>query len=215
MRFSIAAAFLAVVLPAQVPYTRIVNANKEPQNWLTYSRTYNGQRYSPLAQITPANVAGLKPLWTYQIQQMDHFETTPIAVDGVLYISEAPDTVSALDARTGRRLWRFVRPVPPDIQVCCGRVNRGVAILDNTVYAGTLDAHLIAFNAQNGSIQWDTPVADYKSGYALTLAPLAVDGKVIVGVAGGEYGIRGFIDAYDDKTCKQLWRFYTIAGPGG
>jgi alcohol dehydrogenase (cytochrome c) len=214
MRFLSAAVFLAGMLSAQVPYQRIVNADKEPQNWLSYSRTYNGQRFSPLTQITPANVSQLKPLWTYQIEQMDHFETTPVAVDGVLYITEPPDTVSALDARTGRRLWRNVRPVPADIQVCCGRVNRGVAILDNTVYAGTLDAHLIAFNAQNGSIQWDTAVADYKSGHALTLAPLAVDGKVIVGVAGGEYGIRGFIDAYDAKTGKQLWRFYTIPGPG-
>src|SRR5450631_3195346 len=103
MRFLSAAVFLAGMLSAQVPYQRIVNADKEPQNWLSYSRTYNGQRYSPLTQITPANVGGLKPLWTYQIEQMDHFETTPVAVDGVLYVTEPPDTVSALDARTGRR----------------------------------------------------------------------------------------------------------------
>jgi alcohol dehydrogenase (cytochrome c) len=209
-----AALSTASLLTAQVPYQRIVDADKEPQNWLTYSRTYNGQRYSPLTQITPVNVARLKPLWTHQIKEMDHFETTPIAVDGVLYISEAPDTVSALDARTGRSLWRFVRPVPPDIQVCCGRVNRGVAVLDNTVYVGTLDAHLIALNARNGSVQWDSVVADYHAGHSLTLAPLAIDGKVIVGVAGGEYGIRGFIDAYDAKSGKQLWRFYTVPGPG-
>jgi alcohol dehydrogenase (cytochrome c) len=197
-----------------VPYERIVNADKEPQNWLTYSRTYNGQRYSPLTQITPANVAGLKPIWTYQIEQVDHFETTPLAVDGVLYVTEPPDSVSALDARTGRRLWRYVRPVPADIQVCCGRVNRGVAILDNSVYFGTLDAHLIALNATNGALQWDTTVADYTAGYALTGAPLAVNGKVIVGIAGGEYGIRGFIDAYSGKSGKQLWRFWTVPGPG-
>jgi alcohol dehydrogenase (cytochrome c) len=210
----IAALSATSLLTAQVPYQRIVDADKEPQNWLTYSRTYNGHRFSPLTQITPANVARLKPLWTYQIKQMDHFETTPIAVDGVLYISEAPDTVSALDARTGRSLWRFVRPVPPDIQVCCGRVNRGVAVLDNTVYVGTLDAHLIALNARNGAVQWDAVVADYHAGHSLTLAPLAIDGKVIVGIAGGEYGIRGFIDAYDAKSGKQLWRFFTVPGPG-
>src|SRR5437660_3356650 len=204
----------AAILSAQVPYQRIVDAHKEPQNWLTYSRTYNGQRYSPLTQITAAHAAGLKPLWTYQIKQMDHFETTPIAVDGVLYITEPPDTVSALDARTGRSLWRYVRPVPPDIRPCCGRVNRGVAILDNSVYVGTLDAHLIALNARNGAVEWDTVVADYKAGHSLTLAPLAIGGKVIVGIAGGEYGIRGFIDAYDAKSGKQLWRFWTVPGTG-
>src|SRR5260370_915934 len=145
---------------------------------------------------------------------MDHFETTPLAVDGVLYITEPPDAVSALDARAGRSLWRYIRPVPPDIQVCCGRVNRGVAILDKTVFVGTLDAHLVALNTSNGAVLWDTVVADYKAGHSLTMAPLAIDGKVIVGVAGGEYGIRGFIDAYDAKTGKQLWRFWTVPGPG-
>jgi alcohol dehydrogenase (cytochrome c) len=214
MKFSLAAALLAGLLCAQVPYTRIVNADKEPQNWLTYSRNYNGQRYSPLAEITAANVARLKPLWSYQIEQMDHFETTPIAVDGILYLTEPPDTISAVDARSGRRLWRYVRPVPADIQVCCGRVNRGVAILDNTVYAGTLDAHLLALNAKNGAVEWDTQVADYKSGHSLTGAPLAIAGKVVVGIAGGEYGIRGFIDAYDAKSGKQLWRFWTVPGSG-
>ena len=117
MRFLLAAAFTATIVSAQAPYQRIVNADKEPQNWLTYSRTYDGGRYSPLAQITPANVARLKPLWIYQIEQMDHFETTPIAVDGILYVTEPPDSISALDARSGRRLWRYVRPVPADIQV--------------------------------------------------------------------------------------------------
>ena len=207
-------AFMIASLTAQVPYSRIVNADREPGNWLTYSRTYSGHRYSPLSGITPANVAGLKPLWIRQIVQMDHFETTPIAVDGVLYVTEPPDTVAAVDARTGRSLWRVVRPVPPDIQPCCGRVNRGVAMLNNTVYVGTLDAHLIALNARNGSVEWDTSVADYKAGYSLTMAPLAIDGKIIVGIAGGEYGIRGFINAYDAQTGKQLWRFWTVPGPG-
>ncbi|HME06941.1 MAG TPA: PQQ-binding-like beta-propeller repeat protein, partial [Bryobacteraceae bacterium] len=173
MRFLLSAVLAVSTLAAQVPYKRILDADKEPQNWLSYSRTLNGQRYSPLTQITPANVGRLKPLWTYQIEQMDHFETTPIAVDGVLYVTEPPDTVSALEARTGRRLWRNVRPVPADIRPCCGRVNRGVAILGNTVFVGTLDAHLIALNAQNGSVEWDTTVADYKAGHAVTLAPLA------------------------------------------
>jgi alcohol dehydrogenase (cytochrome c) len=208
------AGLLPILLPAQVPYQRILNGDREPQNWLSYSRTYDGQRYSPLTQVNAANAGRLKLLWTYQIEQMDHFETTPIAVDGVLYVSEPPDAVSALDARTGRRLWRYVRPVPSDIQVCCGRVNRGVAILNNTVYFGTLDAHLIALNASNGALEWDTKVADYKSGYAITCAPLAIEDKVVIGIAGGEFGIRGFIDAYDAKSGKQRWRFWTTASPG-
>jgi len=214
VKFVFLPAVAVASLAAQVPYQRIVDADKDPQNWLTYSRTYDGQRYSPLKEITPVNAARLKPLWTYQIKQMDHFETTPIAVDGVLYITEPPDTVAALDARTGRSLWRYVRPVPPDIRACCGRVNRGVAILNNSVYVGTLDAHLIALNARNGAVEWDTIVADYKAGYSLTLAPLAIDGKVVVGIAGGEFGIRGFIDAYDAKSGKQLWRFWTVPEPG-
>jgi alcohol dehydrogenase (cytochrome c) len=214
MRLLAAAALIASLLPAQVPYSRILNADKEPQNWLTYSRTYNGQRFSPLTELTPSNVAGLKPLWVSQLKQLDHFETTPIAVDGILYISEPPDTVAALDARSGRALWRYVRPVPADLRVCCGRVNRGVAILDNTVYVGTLDAHLIALNAANGAIEWDAVVADYTAGYAITAAPLAIDGKIITGVAGGEYGIRGFVDAYAAKSGQQLWRFRTVPGPG-
>src|SRR5258707_7748054 len=108
---------------------------------------------------------------------MDPFEPTPLAVDGVLYITEPPDAVSALDARAGRKLGRYVRPVPADIQVCCGRVNRGVAILDKTLFVGTLDAHLVALNASNGAEVWDTVVADYKSGHSLTMAPLAINGK--------------------------------------
>lgn len=199
---------------AQVPYSRLLKADSEPGNWLTYSRTFDGQRFSPLKQITPLNVGKLKPLWVYQIDSLDHFEATPIVVDGVMYLTEPPDSVSALDARTGRRLWRYTRPVPSDIRPCCGRVNRGVAILDDTLYAVTLDAHLLALNASNGTLKWDVKVADYKAGHALTLAPLAIDGKVLVGIAGGEYGIRGFVDAYDAKSGKQLWRFWTIPGPG-
>lgn len=203
----------AGVLAAQVPFERIRNADKEPHNWLTYSRTLDGHRYSPLTQINRTTVARLKPLWIYQIDQLDKFEATPLAVDGVLYLTEPPDAVSALDARTGRRLWRFQRPMPADQNVCCGRVNRGVAVLGDTVYWAALDAHLIALNAKNGTVKWITKVADYKLGHALTLAPLALDGKIIVGIAGGEFGIRGFIDAYDAKTGQQLWRFYTVPSP--
>jgi alcohol dehydrogenase (cytochrome c) len=177
VKIFLTAVLASSALSAQVPYQRILDADKEPQNWLTYSRTLDGQRFSPLKEITPANVAQLRPLWTHQIAQMDHFETTPIAVDGILYITEPPDAVSALDAKTGRTLWHYLRPVPADIQVCCGRVNRGVAILGDTVFVGTLDAHLIALNAHNGAVEWDTAVSDYKSGHALTMAPWLLTAK--------------------------------------
>jgi alcohol dehydrogenase (cytochrome c) len=148
---------MAAGLFAQVPecsrhsLPAIVDANKEPGNWLTYSRTYDGHRYSPLAGITRANVAGLKSLWTYQIPQMDHFETTPSAVDGVLYITEPPMQVRRWTHAQAANCGVIVRPVRRTFNACCGRVNRGVAILDKTLFVGTLDAHLIALNASNGA----------------------------------------------------------------
>src|SRR5580658_2506871 len=140
-------AFLLIASCAcgQVTYDRIVRAQAEPENWLTYSGNYQGHRYSPLRQITRENVGSLRPLWIYQIHDAGKkIETSPIVVDGVLYISERPPNVTALDGRTGRPLWSFRRPATADVPTCCGQVNRGVAILGDTVFIGTLDAHLIA-----------------------------------------------------------------------
>ena len=156
----------------------------------------------------------LRPLWAYQTNSLQKFETTPLVVDGVMYISEPPSNVTALDTRTGRPLWKYRRTLPDDVRVCCGQVNRGVAILGDLVYVGTIDAHLVALNAQTGAVMWDTTVANYKTGYSITVAPLAVKDKIVVGIAGGEYGVRGFLDAYDAKTGKRAWRFWTIPGPG-
>ena len=199
---------------AEAPYERILRAKSDPQNWVTYSGSYDGHRYSALAQINATNVHTLKPAWVYQSASPGKFEATPITVDGVIYISERMTTVTALDARTGRPIWTQRRELPADVRACCGSASRGVAVLGDTVYWGTLDAHLIALDARSGKLRWDSIVADYKQGYAITVAPLAVKDKVIVGVSGGELGIRGLLDAYDAKTGQRAWRFWTVPGPG-
>ena len=186
-----------------------------PGNWTTYSGNYAAHRFSPLTQITAANVQNLHPIWIYQLDERGEFEVSPIVVDGTMYITEPPGTVSALDARTGRRLWSYRRELPKDLRTLgFGRVNRGVAVLGDTVYAGTLDAHLVALDARSGALRWDAPVADNKLGHCITAAPLAIGDKIIVGISGGETGIRGFLDAYDARTGKRLWRLWTIPAAG-
>ncbi len=199
---------------AQVTFDRILAAGKEPQNWLTYSGSTFSQRYSTLDQITPANVKNLELQWIFQARSLEKFEATPLMVDGVLYTVEAPNNVVALDAVTGRVLWIYAYTPSKDARPCCGRVNRGLAILGNTLFMGTIDAHLLAVDAKTGVPLWNVKVADAAAGYAITHAPLIVKDKVIIGTAGGEYGIRGFIAAYDTKTGKEDWRFYTVPGKG-
>ena len=203
-----------VALCAQVSYERVKNAQAEPHNWLTYSGSYSSHRHSPLDQVNRENVGDLRALWTYQINTLHKFEATPIVVDGVMYISEPPSDVTALDAATGRPLWKYQRKLPNNIPVCCGEVNRGVAVLGDSVYIGTLDAHLVSLDAKSGLVQWDVEVIDYKAGVSVTAAPLAVKDKIVVGIAGGEFGVRGFLDAYDAKTGERAWRFWTVPGPG-
>jgi alcohol dehydrogenase (cytochrome c) len=216
MRITLALFLATIALDAQVSYERIVKAAAEPGNWLTYSGNYQAHRYSPLREITAANVAGLKPLWIYQLREKGGgFETSPIVVDGVMYITEPPNIVTAIDGRTGRRLWTYQRPVPKSLLTLgFGRVNRGIAILNDTVYFGTLDSHLVALDAKSGALRWDTPVADNKTGHCITVAPLVVRDKIVIGISGGEAGIRGFLDAYDANTGKRAWRLWTIPVPG-
>src|SRR5689334_4537300 len=204
----------ALVAQVNVPFERIKNAAKEPGNWLTYSRDYTGNRYSPLDQIHAGNVSKLRIAWMRQVNELDTFETSPIVVDGTLYITTPPNGVEALDASTGRVLWSYRKDLPKDPRLCCGKVNRGMAILGNTLYYGSSDAHLIALDARTGNVRWDVTMADYKAGYSSTGAPLAVKDKIITGMAGGEYGTRGFIDGYDAKSGKRLWRFNTIPVKG-
>jgi alcohol dehydrogenase (cytochrome c) len=198
----------------QVTSDRILRAASEPQNWLTYNGTYSSQRYSPLTQITPANVTNLESKWVLQNEVFGAWQSNPIVVDGIMYITQRPNDVMAVDARTGRVFWQYRHVPAPEARVCCGANNRGVAILGDTLFMGTLDAHLIALDAKIGRPLWNIAVADVKLAYSITMAPLIVKDKVIVGVGGGEYGIRGFVAAYDAKTGKEAWRFYTIPGPG-
>ncbi len=199
---------------AQVTYQRLLQAEKEPGNWLTYSGAYSSHRYSSLDQINRENVNKLRVKWAFQMQSFEKVEASPLVVDGIMYVSQPPSDVFALDVRTGRPFWSYKRDLPTPINACCGLVNRGVAILGDTIYLGTIDGHLVALDAKTGSLIWDVKVADHRAGYAITAAPLAIKDKIIVGIAGGEYGIRGFLDAYDAKTGERAWRFYTVPGPG-
>ena len=205
---------LSLHLHGQVTSQRLAAANSEPQNWLTYSGNYSSQRFSLLDQITPANVKNLELQWVYQAPVAGNWQTTPIVVDGMMYITQRPNDIVALDAVTGRAFWIYRYTPNPDRIVCCGANNRGIAILGDTLFIGTLDANLIAVDAKSGRQLWKTEVASTTAGYSITHAPLIVKDKVIVGVGGGEYGIRGFLAAYNVNTGKEAWRFYTIPGPG-
>jgi alcohol dehydrogenase (cytochrome c) len=210
--------FLVFLMPcslrAQVSSERLLHATDEPQNWLTYSGNYSGQRYSPLQQVDPTNVKNLELKWVFQAQSLQKFESTPLVVDGILYLTQSPNDLVALDARTGRVFWIYHYVPSPAARPCCGIVNRGVAILGDTLFMATVDAHLVAVDAKNGHVLWNDKLAEAAAGYAMTLAPLVVKDKVIVGVAGGEYGVRGFVAAYEARTGKEAWRFNTIPPPG-
>jgi len=205
---------IAVNASGQVTFERLLNSAKEPQNWLTYSGDYAGRRFSGLEEVNTNNAHSLVVKWVYQTAATGKLETTPLVADGVLYATGQDDRAFALDARTGRPIWLYQRQLPSDIRPCCGRVNRGLAILGDKVFLGLLDAHVVALDAKTGNVVWDVSAADYTKGYSFTLAPLVVKKLVILGVSGGEYGIRGFIDGYDADTGQRKWRFYTVPGPG-
>jgi alcohol dehydrogenase (cytochrome c) len=209
------------VVLAQQPPPAMVSAQEihdglpaDGSRWPTFGGDYANQRHSPLTQIGPENVERLVPKWTFQTGTLGNFETTPLLRDNVLYVTGPQNVAWAVDARTGRQIWRYRRELPPNLTACCGLVNRGFAMLDDKLYMTTLDAHLIALDRRTGAVAWDAILGDYKTGYSSTIAPLAVKDKIIVGVAGGEYGIRGYIEAYEAKTGKRVWRFYTIPGTG-
>jgi alcohol dehydrogenase (cytochrome c) len=184
-------------------------------HWLMYSGSYSAQRFSPLREITTENVARLQPRWAYQPPGTGSLETTPLFANGILYVTAGPTSVSAVDVKSGKALWEWSRPIPSSVlNLGFPRVNRGVAILDNTLYVGTLDGYLVALDARVGLERWTVHVGENPVGHSITAAPLVVDNKVIVGISGGEAGIRGFLDAYDAKTGKQLWRYWTIPSPG-
>src|SRR6266850_28094 len=217
-----AAALMATVAAQDVPPPLVSSQElldglkADGSRWLTFGGNYTNQRHSPLTQITPANVTRLVPQWVFQTDTPGRFETTPLVRDNVLYVTGPLNVAWAIDARTGREIWRYKRELPPTggLTACCGLVNRGFGVLGDRLFMTTLDAHLLALDMKTGAVVWDATLEDFSKGYASTIAPLVVKDKVIVGVAGGEYGIRGFMDAYDAKTGKRAWRFYTIPGPG-
>ena len=202
--------------PRQVSSQEILAGLKDDGgSWLTFGGNYANHRYSPLTQLTPTNVGRLVPQWTFQTNTLGNFETTPILRDNVLYVTGPQNVAWAIDARSGRQIWRYRRELPATgLTACCGLVNRGFGVLGDKLFMTTLDAHLLALDMKTGDIVWDATLEDYKVGYAATIAPIVAKDKVIVGVAGGEFGVRGFIEAYDAQTGKRAWRFYTIPGPG-
>src|SRR5579863_1574553 len=200
-------------LDLNVSFQRIRNAREEPQNWLTYWGDYQGTHYSRLKSITPDNVNSLRSQWSFQFAGTN-VENTPIVVDGIMFVTGPNNNAAALDARTGRPIWRYTRHIPDVHAQCTVMTNRGFAILGDRLYIATLDAHLVALDAKTGSVLWDVTVADYRQGFSITHAPLALDGKIIVGITAGECALAGFVDAYDAATGKKLWRTYSTARKG-
>jgi len=185
-------------------------AGQDANNFLMTHGDYTQKRYFPNRQINTMNVRHLHPAWIFQTEVKETLETAPIIVNGVMYVTTAFDHVYALDARTGAEIWHYKQPLGPITVYCCGPNNRGVAVDGNMVYLATLDAKLVALDAKTGKVAWQSDIADPELGYSETMAPTAVDGKILIGTNGGEYGIRGFVKAFDAKTGKLLWTFNTI-----
>jgi alcohol dehydrogenase (cytochrome c) len=184
-------------------------AAKDENNFLHTNGNYDQTRYFPGKQINTSNVGKLHPAWIFQTEVKESMETTPIVVNGVMYVTTSFDHVYALNAKTGEEYWHYKHAMGPVTTYCCGPNNRGVAVYDDKVYLATLDAKLVALDAKTGSVVWQTEIADPTLGYSETMAPTAVDGKILIGTNGGEYGIRGFVKAYDAKTGKLVWTFDT------
>lgn len=201
-------------LPADVDAVRLLGAAGNNADWLTHGRTYDEQRFSPLARIHQGNVASLKLAWYFDLDTTRGQEATPLVIDGAMYVTSAWSKVFALDARTGRELWRFDPQVAgaKAIDACCDVVNRGVAAWGNRVFAGTLDGRLIALDRATGKEVWSVQTTDATKRYTITGAPRVIAGKVIIGNGGGEMGVRGYVSAYDAADGKMLWRFYTVPG---
>ncbi len=187
--------------------------NPEPHNWLSYRGNLEGWGYSPLNEITADNVAELQPVWSFSTGVNGGHEAPPIVNDGVMFLTTPENLVYAIDAASGDMLWRYQHDLPQNL-IAFHRTNRGVALYDDMVYTATLDARVVALDARTGEKRWDTSVQTNSYGYYITMAPLAIDGKIMVGTSGGELGIRGFVVALDAETGEELWRTYTVPGPG-
>lgn len=201
---------------AMPPYKTVTDnrlATPEPQNWLSYRGNYAGWGYSALKQVNTKNVKNLKLAWAYSTGMTEGHQSPPMVNNGYMYITTPNNQVIAFDASTGKELWRYKKTIPDELQQL-HPTNRGLALYGDKLYLATTDAHLVALDAVTGKELWKTAVADWKKGYYMTLAPLAAKGKIMVGSSGGEYGIRGFVAAFDAETGKEAWRTFTVAGPG-
>src|SRR5438128_4746159 len=215
-------ALVAALMSAAVPVLALAqsadeskNDEKTPGDVLTYGMGYGQQRFSPLTHISRDNVKRLVPAWSYSMADNRGQEAQPLVKDGIIYLTDHEKTV-ALDALSGRQIWKSVIEYPPETTrvVCCGIVNRGAALFDGKLYRTTLDAHVIALDIKTGKEVWRTKSSDPKDGYSMTVAPLVANGVVIAGVAGAEFGHGGYLEGLDTQTGKQLWRTYTIPAPG-
>lgn len=206
MRRVFAVALLAAAALAQVSYEDLLLA--DPRNWLSYSGSFHAQRHSLLKQVHTGNVTDLVARWVYRVPGANRLESVPVVVGGVMYISQ-PNEVYALDGRSGRLIWQYQHQ--PALQ---NGPNRGVAVLGNKVYVGTPDAHLVALDARTGSVVWKAKLAEASDGYWSPVAPLAIKGKIIMGIAPGDHGLNGFLDAYDSETGARIWRWNAIPKPG-
>ncbi len=207
--------------PAESPVSAVINvtaadliAAPVSANWPSYNGDYTGRRFSSLQQITPANVSSLRAQWAFHAANSDILEVTPVVVNGVMFVTAANDAY-ALDARTGRIIWHYSRPITPGLIDDASRhLNRGVGVWGSRIFMNTDNAHLLCLDARSGNLLWDVPYADWNKNYGATGAPLVINGKVLVGTSGGDDGVRGFVAAYDAESGKFLWRFWTIPAPG-
>ena len=188
-------------------------AGGDANNFLHTNGNYEQTRYYPASQINTSNVKNLRPAWIFQTEIVESQETTPIVVNGVMYITTSFNHVYALNAATGEQIWHFKHKMGPITTYCCGPNNRGVAVSGDKVFMGTLDAKLVALDAKSGKLLWETQIANPEKGYSETMAPTVVNNKVLIGTNGGEYGIRGFVKAFDANSGKLLWTFHTTANP--
>ncbi|MDH4289401.1 MAG: PQQ-binding-like beta-propeller repeat protein, partial [Aquincola sp.] len=197
-----------------VSQSRLDAADRDGANFLHSNMNYAQTRYYPASQINSKNVGKLKPVFTFQTEVLESMETAPIVVDGIMYLTTSYNHVYAIDAATGKQFWHYKHKMGPVTTYCCGPNNRGVAIMGDKLYMGTLDAKLVSLDAKTGKLLWSSQIGDPELGYSETMAPVAVNGKVLIGTNGGEYGIRGFVKAYDANDGKLLWTFYTIPEKG-
>jgi alcohol dehydrogenase (cytochrome c) len=211
----VAGASVAIAQQKEAPAPSVTQdqlngAAKDEKNFLHTNGNYDQTRFYPGRQINTSNVDKLRPTWIFQTEVKESLQTTPIVVNGVMYVTTSYNHVYAINAKTGEEYWHYKRKMGPITTDCCGPNNRGLAIYKDKVYLGTLDSKLVALDAKTGSLVWQTDIADPELGYSETMAPTAVDGKILIGTSGGEYGIRGFVRAYDADTGELVWNFDTI-----